>query len=347
MGRFRARSKVATCAARALAKIGDQNLAPTPEAYSVWYHYFDGSIPDLREIVDAEVQGGASLADSALEEIYERFLSGSARDPSIYTLAESLAGEMANTLGIIETASRSAADYGSSLESVSGKMVSGLGPGELSGLIGRAISLTQSMVEHSRSVEQRLHESLATVDRLTAELREVPSHAVTDALTGLSNRAAFDGALRGAISRASETGTTLSLLFLDIDHFKRFNDTFGHQVGDQVLKLLGSVLKTHLNGKNMAARYGGEEFAVILLETQLDAAARVAETLRAAVAKKSIVDRNTGNSLGRITVSVGVARLEPGESAESLVGRADRALYAAKHKGRNRVVTDPGLRSAA
>ena len=347
MGRFRARSSVAKCAARALARIGDQNLAPTPEAYSVWYHYYDGSIPDLREAVDAEVQGGASLGDSALAQIYERFLCGSERGPSLYTWAESLAGEMASALGLIETASRSAADYGSSLESVSGKMVSGLEPGELSGLIGRALSLTQSMVEHSRSVEQRLNESAATVDRLTAELREVHSDAVTDALTGLSNRAAFDRAIRAAIVRAGETGTSLSLLFLDIDHFKRFNDTFGHQVGDQVLKLLGSVLKTHLKDKDMAARYGGEEFAVILHETPLDAAARIAEALRAAVAKKSIVDRNTGNSLGRITVSVGAARLEPGESAESLVGRADRALYAAKHKGRNRVVTETSLRSAA
>jgi diguanylate cyclase len=135
----------------------------------------------------------------------------------------------------------------------------------------------------------------------------------------------------------------VALLLADIDHFKNFNDTYGHLTGDQVLRLVAMALKQNVKGQDIAARYGGEEFAIILPNTTLRSALTVADHVRRAVMTKELMKRSTGEHLGRITVSVGVATLHKDESAPSLIERADNALYAAKHYGRNRVMceTDP------
>jgi diguanylate cyclase len=128
-----------------------------------------------------------------------------------------------------------------------------------------------------------------------------------------------------------------------IDHFKTFDDTYGHLTGDQVLRLVALSVKQNVKGQDMAARYGGEEFAIILPNTVLRSAVTVAEHIRRAVMSKELMKRSTGEHLGRITISIGVAMLRPGDTAQSLIGRADACLYAAKRAGRNRVIceTDP------
>jgi diguanylate cyclase len=129
----------------------------------------------------------------------------------------------------------------------------------------------------------------------------------------------------------------------DIDHFKTFNDTFGHLTGDQVLRLVALSVKQNVKGQDLAARYGGEEFAVILPDTVLRSGVTVADHIRRAVMTKELMKRSTGEHLGRVTISIGVASLRPDDSAASLLGRADQCLYAAKRSGRNQVVceTDP------
>ncbi len=155
---------------------------------------------------------------------------------------------------------------------------------------------------------------------------------------------AFDRALADGVAKARETGDTVSLMMCDLDHFKRINDEYGHPVGDQVLRLVGQTLIQCVKGQDIAARYGGEEFAVILPNTNVMGAAAVAEFVRRSVASKKIVRKGTGEKLGDVTLSLGVAALLPGETAEMLVERADRALYVAKETGRNRVHADKGLR---
>jgi diguanylate cyclase len=176
---------------------------------------------------------------------------------------------------------------------------------------------------------------------LQRDLESVRKEAMTDGLTGLSNRKAFDAAIQRIANECNENSTIFSLLMVDIDYFKNFNDNFGHQIGDQVLRLVARTLTDGVKGRDVSARYGGEEFAIILPETPLDAGVHVGNALRKAVATKDVINRNTGEKLGRITMSVGVAEYKSGENITDLIERADAALYTAKHNGRNQVAAAP------
>ena len=138
-------------------------------------------------------------------------------------------------------------------------------------------------------------------------------------------------------------------MMTDVDHFKKFNDSYGHLTGDQVLRLVAMSVKQNVKGQDIAARYGGEEFAVVLPNTVLRAAITVADHIRRAVMTKELMKRSTGEHLGRVTISIGVATLQPNDTAQSLIERADGCLYAAKHNGRNRVIceTDPEVANSA
>lgn len=166
-----------------------------------------------------------------------------------------------------------------------------------------------------------------------AELIDALSRAsATDPLTGLANRRSFDAGLARELAGIRRHGRPVSLCLLDVDHFKRYNDTHGHLAGDQALVLVASVLRSELRGLDLAARYGGEEFVLLLPDTDLDAAAGVAERIRSAVADLPA----PGSPL---TVSIGVAAATEGCFPDALIATADEALYAAKEGGRNRVET--------
>jgi diguanylate cyclase (GGDEF)-like protein len=156
--------------------------------------------------------------------------------------------------------------------------------------------------------------------------------ATTDGLTGLFNRRFLDNSLRAEYDRAKRYGTQLSVMMFDVDHFKRFNDEHGHDMGDLVLKVLGQALKDALRTHDLPCRYGGEEFVAILPNTNKPGAYCVAERFRKDVEELEIEGLH-------VTVSIGIATFPdlPMESAEQLIETADKALYASKHAGRNRV----------
>ncbi len=171
--------------------------------------------------------------------------------------------------------------------------------------------------------------------------------ALTDALTGIPNRKSFDMRLRVAAREARENEEPLSLLFADIDHFKHFNDTFGHQIGDQVLRLVARTLTDSVKGRDTPARHGGEEFAIILPQTPLNAARIVADQIRLGLMRRRLVGRDRRDNYGSVTLSFGAAEYRPGESLTTFVERADAALYFAKRHGRNRVATEDMVQAEA
>jgi diguanylate cyclase len=215
---------------------------------------------------------------------------------------------------------------------------------ELRTMAQKLLGETRRMQDANAQLEQKLEASRDDIAALQRDLDEVRRESMLDPLTKIFNRKSFDEGLLKSFNEASREGTPLCLMLLDIDHFKRFNDTWGHQTGDQVLRLVAMTLKSNIKGKDMAARYGGEEFAAILPETDLEGAIIVADNIRKAIQAKELLKRSTNEKLGRITASMGVAMYKPGDTPGSLIERADRCLYAAKHAGRNRVLGENELK---
>jgi diguanylate cyclase len=237
--------------------------------------------------------------------------------------------------------------YDASLAGASQRLASAENGDQIKAIVESLLHATRQMRDTNKALEERLMLSKTEISSLQQSLEAIRAESLTDPLTGLGNRKYFDRSIEIAVQNAIASGEPLSLLMFDIDHFKSFNDSYGHLTGDQVLRLVGMSLKQTIKGQDITARYGGEEFAVVLPNTALRQALTVADHIRRAVMSKELKKKSTGEILGRVTISVGVSMLKPGDDTDSLIERADACLYAAKRAGRNRVVceADPEYRA--
>ncbi|RAU22752.1 GGDEF domain-containing protein [Paramagnetospirillum kuznetsovii] len=335
------------CARAALGMMERHKVPPTPENFAIWYAFVAGRNPVLSDAINLILSGGGKFTQKVNEELYERFAVFGQDKAELREVGLRVEEAVGKVLEYLSNASSGTTNYGAALEHFSGRLSGAPAPDYLTDAVGAIMAETKTMVEINRQLEGNLESSSTEIVRLRNELDDLKREAATDALTQLSNRKMFDHALVMAIHNADETRSPLCLLMIDIDHFKQFNDTYGHPLGDQILKLVGRSLTDIVKVKDTAARYGGEEFAVILPETDLEAALQVAETIRGQVAAKRVTNRRTGQVLGQVTLSAGAARYVPGEDPESLVSRADQTLYLAKKDGRNRVKSEVDLAVAA
>lgn len=321
----------------ALKIIGQHDLSATPEIYEVWFTYYTRTKPDLIRAIDALMESKTAFTDSICNDLYHRYLSDYKNEDRIRSAGEQLQSTISSVSDSMISVKSATEDYNHTLEAVRDKFLSS-SPEEAKNLAKAAAEKTRVIIEENRKLTEQLKHSSSIMDDLKRDLEFVRREAITDGLTGLSNRKAFDAEIEQFIAQAKAEGKSFTLLMVDIDHFKSFNDRFGHQTGDQVLKLVARTLKDGLKGRDFAARYGGEEFAILLPETPKEGAVAVGNSLRKALANKDVVNRTTGDVLGRITMSIGVAEFELGLSVEDLIERADKALYEAKNAGRNQVI---------
>jgi len=331
----------------AFGLMADWNVTPIPENFELFYVYADGRNAVLSQIVEGMIRERTPFTPEILRELRARFLP---REHVVNTMAEvgsSIGGMLDAVLGKLEKAGKDASEYGKTLSAASGELDSGKSPAAMGKMIERLIGATHAMEKRAKTLEQELQRSSDQVTELKTQLDTVRKESRTDPLTGIANRKTFDLELAAAIKDAAASGDGVALLMCDIDHFKRFNDTWGHQTGDQVLRLVANCLSENVKGRDTASRYGGEEFAVIVRQTGLAGAYSLAEQIRGSVECKKLVKKSTGDILGTITISMGVAQFTAGETAESLVQRADRCLYRAKNTGRNRVVSEEELSAPA
>ncbi len=320
-------------ARKAMDKLGALGLEPTPQVYELWFRYFQGD-PEIVRAIDAHTE---PLDEVACHKLYKRFLSESARGDAIKTISDRIQQAITELVGTLSSVQTMTSEYGDSLVDVADKIKNASTIEDLGNVVSAIVEDTKAMVQKNQNLEFQLTNSSSQVAELKKNLDNVKKEALTDGLTGLSNRKAFDKQIRDWVEDASVAGSDLCLLMMDIDHFKRFNDSYGHQTGDQVLRLVARTLIDGIKGRDFAARFGGEEFALIFPDTPMSAAIRVADSLRHAVEGKEVVNRNSNKSLGRITLSGGVAHYVKGESITSFIERADTALYEAKKAGRNTI----------
>jgi len=230
--------------------------------------------------------------------------------------------------------------YDASLSGATERLSSAKSREQIKAIVETLMRSTNEMRETNKALEDRLTLSRSEISNLQQSLEAIRAESLTDPLTGLGNRKYFDRMIDMAVQSALASGEPLSLLLFDIDHFKSFNDSYGHLTGDQVLRLVGLSMKQTIKGQDITARYGGEEFAVLLPNTALRQALTVADHIRRAVMAKELKKKSTGEILGRVTISVGVSMLKPGDDTDALIERADACLYAAKRNGRNRVICE-------
>lgn len=198
----------------------------------------------------------------------------------------------------------------------------------------------EEVVDHGRSFESKIEQYSAEITDLTRQLEQTKKAAMLDPITGIGNRRRFEESLKDILSRLSDFNDKVSVLLADVDNFKMVNDSLGHGVGDQVLRLVASNFVTNLKGGDVVARWGGDEFAAILPNTSLDNALSVAETVRNSIASRSLKNKETGETMGKVTLSIGVSTYRQGDNAHKLIFRADQALYEAKRQGRNRTTPE-------
>lgn len=311
-----------------------RRIPPTPYNYALWYAHVQNAFPDLSRSLLAEFpENGPYDPEKSESLFFEYFVkhylptSPQARD-LIADIVTKLTQAVSRNL-------RGTQDYGASLrEAMTVFEESVIDPERIRALVGQLLTETRDLESLTQAFQSELQSAGAQVERLKRELEESERRARLDALTKIPNRRGFDEALAQSLSAPEEP---TCLMMLDLDYFKRLNDTYGHPMGDRVLEIVGSVLAKRQSDRVFVARYGGEEFAVIVND-ELEVAQTLAEQIRRQVAALQIKRKSTQDTIGAITISIGLTRFCPGETAEALIERADTGLYRAKESGRNRVV---------
>jgi len=333
----------------ALGQIKALRQPAYPRNYEVWYAYATGYNPSLNQTINETLTRNGTLSTSDIDQIYETYLSPARLTARLDNVGGQIVDEIEQVMSMIDAAVGSATHYHESLAHATQSLGAAKDRDGLRSIVESLVLATRSMEENNSRLEQSLKASRQEISQLQVNLEAVRNESLIDPLTSLANRKYFDQSLDKCIAQSISASEPMALILTDIDHFKAFNDTFGHLTGDQVLRLVALAVKQNVKGQDLASRFGGEEFAVILPATTLRAALTVAEHVRCAVMTKELMKRSTGEHLGRVTVSIGVAAFKKGETAQSLIERADNCLYAAKRAGRNRVIceTDPEVASVA
>jgi len=324
----------------ALGQIRSLRQTAVPRNYEIWYVYATGYNAQLNKIINETLARNGKLTESDLEQIYETYLSHIKTTDRIDKVGARVVGEIDDVMVLLTGALSMSTSYDVSLTGATEKLSSAESREQIKAIAESLIKSTHEMRETNKALEARLTQSKDEISNLQQSLEAIRAESFTDPLTGLGNRKYFDRMIDMAVQRALAHGESLSLLMFDIDHFKSFNDSYGHLTGDQVLRLVGISLKQTIKGQDITARYGGEEFAVVLPNTALRQALTVADHIRRAVMAKELKKKSTGEILGRVTISVGVSVLKQGDDTDALIERADACLYAAKRNGRNRVVCE-------
>jgi diguanylate cyclase len=321
----------------AMASMQVHGVPQTPSNFSVWYAYHSGQNPDLTRTIEVLVSNNCPIDDQTLDQLYEKYFRSPVADMVLCDTSIRARETLKTVLDLVERVRSDASGIGAAINDISTQLhtnVSGLAE-----LIDSLVEETGKIAGRSERLGLDLKQSVDKIGALERTLQDVRREATTDGLTGIANRRYFDMSLQTMSGDAMNSGDDLSLLLVDIDHFKKVNDTWGHATGDEVIQLVAEALTQAVKGQDCVARYGGEEFAVILPGTSIDAAVRVGDNVRTALGRRLFVPRTAPQAVCTVTVSVGVACYEPGESLSQWVQRTDAALYQAKRSGRNRVVS--------
>ena len=318
----------------------EQNINPHPLNYYIWYSYYKGDNPKFRQEMDRVLNDPFGYNDRIGKRLYEEYLEDQDNSDNQFDSAfKRLIGLMIQKMNLwSDRLEEHTKELDACATSLSGDP---LNAEELKKLTNSVLNTANSMQQSTAEFQKELLESTREVQDLRQQLIAARAEIMQDELTQVGNRKAFNNAIEELTTEAMQAPQTLCLIMTDIDHFKRFNDTFGHLVGDSVLRYFANVMKKGKQANETICRYGGEEFAILLANSSLEAAKARAEEVRSGIESAQLKRANSEQALGKITASFGIAVYQgPQESVESFIKRADDALYLAKDQGRNQVKTE-------
>lgn len=311
------------------------NIPPNPLNYALWYTYVSHKLPSLNTQMDQTLETYGTCPTLLGEQMFrEHVISDEVAESE--QVQNQLVALTQNLQEHAHTAAEHTTSFGVILEDSLAELSEPVNDGvELESIITRLAENTASISQTTNDFQEKIAAAQAEIAFLKEELQRTRQDARIDALTGLFNRRVFDAELAQIAGSKSNKVTTL--IMIDIDHFKQFNDNYGHLMGDKVLQYFGKVLKETCKEPALPVRYGGEEFAVLMIGQSAKEAAELAEGLRSKIQAIRIKQKKSGKVISSITASFGISQRIENEPAEQTIERADKALYRAKENGRNRV----------
>lgn len=329
-------------AQKTLPLMAKQHVDPIPPNYAVWFEFALGRNRALVKEMQQLIEEGVPFDPERNNALYHRFIAGADQAQAAHATATSAKALLTQIQKMMGEFGGRTESYNQELDKAVETMSADFSDvPELQAMVKEIVNSAVSLRQSGQEMTQELAASQAEIEQLRVSLATITTESQKDHLTGLSNRKALDRTLEELTQAAAQGSGELSLLMLDIDHFKQFNDKFGHLIGDEVLKIVARSLTDTVRGKDTVARYGGEEFAVLLPQTPVGGAMIVAESIRKTIASRDLKRKDTGESYGTITVSIGVANFQgTSDTVAAFVKRADDALYRSKKSGRNRVTQE-------
>lgn len=317
-----------------VALMARHQIPSNPHNYQIAYDYVSGSNKALKEDFDKLIAQGQP-SEQQLWSLYKQYF---VRDGSyIKAMRKEIRHIITTLLDEFGYSGGQLSNYSHTLHQFIDILDADTPSGKMLKETEKVIEETHAMEQSQKHFEKQIVSVMAEIDTLRKELDQVKEESKIDTLTGISNRKAFDAKLEHTILKSRENNKPFSLLILDIDHFKKFNDTYGHLVGDKVLRYVAGSFKDNVKGNDFVARFGGEEFAIILPDTNINGALIVSQQIREAISAGKLTEKGAETSYGRITISIGTTQFRASDLSHELLSRADKALYLAKERGRNRV----------
>lgn len=328
-------------AERALAALREMKLAASPRNLELWLMMIEGKNPSLSRDIQRLTQDDGTFPQSDADKLYDIHVVRQGLSRDVVDLIQRFEDEMGKISDAVESTGASATGNSEKLRFLTVELKRSASDNPAIGaLMDGVLSVAKSVREANERLELQLARSSDEVDTLRRNIENIQQEAMLDPLTGVKNRKTFDLEIERLVRAANESGESLVLIMADVDHFKKFNDKWGHQTGDHVLRLVAEVMNANVKGQDVLARYGGEEFAIILPGTSLPNAVMLANRIRTSVESRRLKKRRTEEDLGVITLSMGAAAFRWNDTIDSFIERADNCLYAAKNNGRNRVFDD-------
>ncbi|MGH6770681.1 MAG: GGDEF domain-containing protein [Xanthobacteraceae bacterium] len=324
----------------ALGKIGALGECADPKSYALWYGYAAGDSGLLTAAVNTRLASKGSLTAKDIEELHRTYIGPDDVPDKVDRLGARIAGEIEQVAVAVGSAGSSAGAYSADLASATQRL-GGIKNGEgVRTVVEHLLKGAREMAATNARLQLQLHAMWEEIAQLRRELTALRAECQTDPLTSLGNRRCFIVALERTMAECCTAKDPLTLLMVDIDGIRAINETYGHVVGDRVLRFVAATLKDGITGRDLAARYRDDRFAVVLPRAQLAPAVRTAEQFRHAIMKCELIKRSTGEKQARLTVSIGVATQHEAMSSQALIEAAEFCLYAAKRSGRNCVISE-------